>query len=112
MSSSEESKAGSVALVTGANRGIGLQFATQLKAAGWTVIAVVRKTSEALDKLSVHKVVTGVDVSNDESVAALTAQLDLEIDLLVNNAGVITWAGYASPVAAYLSRLCAHHAIA
>jgi NAD(P)-dependent dehydrogenase (short-subunit alcohol dehydrogenase family) len=75
-------------LVTGANRGIGLELCRQLKARGDGVIAVCRKTSKELDALAV-KVESGVDVSEPEAVARLSAHLQgLELDLLVNNAGI------------------------
>ena len=50
------------ALVTGANRGIGLALCRRLKEGGREVIAVCRKTSPALDALGV-RVEAGVDVT-------------------------------------------------
>lgn len=76
-------------LITGANRGIGLELARQLAEAGDEVIAVCRKSSEALDELGV-RVESGVDVSDDACVAALAARLgDTTIDVLINNAGIL-----------------------
>lgn len=43
-----------VSVVTGANRGIGLEFAQQLKALGASVVAVCRKGSPELDALGVR----------------------------------------------------------
>lgn len=73
-------------LVTGANRGIGLEIARTLANRGDHVIAVCRKSSPGLDALGVE-VVSGIDVADDESVSSLPARIDRDIDLLVNNAG-------------------------
>jgi len=77
------------ALITGANRGIGLELSRQLAARGDTVIAACRRSSDALDALGV-RVEAGVDVADDASVVALAARLeDTPLDLLINNAGVL-----------------------
>src|SRR5512140_1036309 len=76
-------------LVTGANRGIGLELCRQLKGRGDTVIAACRASSPELDKLGV-RVEAGVDVTRDDSVRALAQRLaGTKIDVLVNNAGVL-----------------------
>jgi NAD(P)-dependent dehydrogenase (short-subunit alcohol dehydrogenase family) len=76
-------------LVTGANRGIGLEMCRQLKARGDQPIAVCRQSSKELDGLGV-RVESGVDVTDDASVAALAKRLaGTAIDVLVNNAGVL-----------------------
>ncbi len=76
-------------LVTGANRGIGLEFCRQLTERGETAIAVCRKTSEALDSLGI-RVETGIDVTSDDSVADLASRLkDTPLDVLINNAGIL-----------------------
>jgi NAD(P)-dependent dehydrogenase (short-subunit alcohol dehydrogenase family) len=76
-------------LVTGANRGIGLELCQQLKARGDDVIAVCRARSAALDELGV-RIIDGVDVSRAQGVARLKDALDRQpIDLLVNNAGIL-----------------------
>jgi len=76
-------------LITGCNRGIGLQLASQLHERGDTVIGVCRTASEELSALGI-RMVTGIDVSEGESVAALTTALDGEsIDVLINNAGIL-----------------------
>jgi NAD(P)-dependent dehydrogenase (short-subunit alcohol dehydrogenase family) len=80
-------------LVTGANRGIGLEFARQLAARGDTVHAACRRSSPELDALGVD-VIEGVDVADDASVAALARRLEgTQLDLLVNNAGILERGG-------------------
>lgn len=76
-------------IITGANRGIGLELARQMHARGDHVIAAVRKTSAELSDLDIE-IHDGVDVTDDESVARLAAALEgRDIDLLVNNAGIL-----------------------
>ena len=76
-------------LVTGGNRGIGLQLCTQLHARGDEVIAVCRSSSQELSQLDV-RLIEGIDVSDGDNVAALANELDGEsIDILVNNAGIL-----------------------
>lgn len=78
------------ALITGANRGIGLALCRLLAARGDQVIAVCRSSSPELESLGV-RIETGLDVTSDDSVAALARRLgDTELDLLVNNAGIMT----------------------
>ncbi|TNE91613.1 MAG: SDR family oxidoreductase [Deltaproteobacteria bacterium] len=77
------------ALVTGANRGIGLELARQLKDRGVSVIAACRRSSPELDALGV-RVETDVDVTDADSVTRLAQRIDGPIDLLVNNAGILT----------------------
>ena len=77
-------------VISGANRGIGLELARQLKGRGDRVIAPCRKSSEALEKIGAE-VVEGVDVSDDVSVAKMAERLKSEkIDILINNAGILT----------------------
>ncbi len=76
-------------LVTGANRGIGLEFARQLTARGDDVVATCRSSSHELDALGVQ-VVDGIDVADDDSVARLAPALESPpLDLLINNAGIL-----------------------
>jgi len=78
------------ALITGANRGIGLELTRQLIRRGVEVLAACRSSSKELDA-SGAEVIAGVDVGNNESVASLAAAVrDRSIDLLVNNAGILT----------------------
>ncbi len=78
------------ALVTGANRGIGLELCKQLKDKDWTVIGACRETSDELLALGVQ-VETGLDVTSDQSVADLRRRLEgVRLDLLINNAGILS----------------------
>lgn len=84
------------ALVTGSNRGIGLEFCRQLAAMGMHVIATCRHSSPALNKLGVE-VVEHVEVSDPDSLAALTDKLKgRKIDWLINNAGIAGGIGLGS----------------
>ena len=77
------------ALVTGANRGIGLALCRRLKERGREVVAVCRTPSPALEALGV-RVEAGVDVTSDEAVAALARRLEgVELDELICNAGIL-----------------------
>jgi NAD(P)-dependent dehydrogenase (short-subunit alcohol dehydrogenase family) len=81
-------------LITGANSGIGLEFARQYAAKGWTVIATHRRSEvpETLAQLvrEFPQVrVETLDVTDVEQARALAARLaDVPIDVLINNAGV------------------------
>jgi NAD(P)-dependent dehydrogenase (short-subunit alcohol dehydrogenase family) len=75
-------------LVTGANRGIGLQLVTRLKALGHDVIAVCRNSSPELDALDV-RVEAGIDLSSDRASADLMQRVNTDLDWLIANAGVL-----------------------
>jgi len=76
-------------LITGCNRGIGLELCRQMLARGDDVIAVCRSASDQLRDVGAT-VIEGVDVSDGESVAKLASTLDGKaIDVLVNNAGIL-----------------------
>ncbi len=78
-----------VAVVTGANRGIGLEFVRQLKARGASVVAVCRTSSSELDALGV-RVESGVDVTQPAAWSKLAGRLAHDdIHLLIQNAGVL-----------------------
>ncbi len=77
-------------LITGANRGIGLELCRQLADRGDEVIAVCRMASKQLNDLDL-RVIEGVNVSDDESVRGLQEQTGLEgLDWLINNAGILS----------------------
>lgn len=76
-------------LITGANRGIGLEMARQLSERGDKVIATARKPDEASGLKALAVRVEQLDVTDTASVQALAARLEgVPIDLLINNAGV------------------------
>jgi NAD(P)-dependent dehydrogenase (short-subunit alcohol dehydrogenase family) len=78
-----------VALVTGANRGIGLELCRLLHERGDTVIAACRQASPDLVSLGV-RVEEAVDVADDQAVKDLARRLSgTKLDLLINNAGVL-----------------------
>jgi NAD(P)-dependent dehydrogenase (short-subunit alcohol dehydrogenase family) len=76
------------AIVTGANRGIGLELCRQLAHNGWDVIAACRSTNPELE--AVAEVWKGMDVSKEVVSARLRKQVgDRPIDLVINNAGIM-----------------------
>lgn len=82
-------------VVTGASRGIGLEFVRQYLARGDTVVAACREPARAAELASLCDAagprarVLACDVASDAGVAAFAAALgDVPVDLLVNNAGV------------------------
>ncbi len=76
-------------LVTGCNRGIGLQLCTQLSGRGDEVIGVCRSASSEVSALGI-RLIEGIDVSDGDDVSALAKALDGEpIDILINNAGIL-----------------------
>jgi NAD(P)-dependent dehydrogenase (short-subunit alcohol dehydrogenase family) len=82
-------------LITGANRGIGLEFARQYAADGWQVLACSRhpENSDALNQLAARYpdqiTVHALDVTDHMQIEQLAQALaSASIDLLINNAGV------------------------
>jgi NAD(P)-dependent dehydrogenase (short-subunit alcohol dehydrogenase family) len=76
-------------VITGANRGIGLELARQFAARGDRVVAAVRDPSRAESAKKIDGVeVLACDVSSDESVTTFAKSLTGPVDILVNNAGV------------------------
>ena len=76
-------------LITGTNKGIGLQLCAQLKARGDYVIAVCRNPSPELSELGV-RIIDGIDVSNAGSIDRLKSELACaQLDVLINNAGIL-----------------------
>ena len=72
-------------LITGANRGLGLEFARQYSAEGWDVIATARQSTPELDALGVR--VEPLDLSDANAVAAFPAKVEGPLDLFISNAG-------------------------
>ena len=78
-------------LITGANRGLGLEFAKQYAAEGWKVIATCRRPAraEALNALEGEIEVHPLDVTDFARIEELAKKLDgVPIDLLINSAGI------------------------
>jgi NAD(P)-dependent dehydrogenase (short-subunit alcohol dehydrogenase family) len=82
-------------LITGSNRGLGLEFARQYAARGWSVIATTRDPERAAELMAVAAEHPGVtieqlDVTDAASISALAGRYaDTPIDVLINNAGVL-----------------------
>ena len=83
------------ALITGTNRGIGLELVRQYAADGWQVYAGCRAPERATELLRLTQENAGritvlpLEVTNEQQIAALSRQLaNQPIDLLFNNAGV------------------------
>jgi NAD(P)-dependent dehydrogenase (short-subunit alcohol dehydrogenase family) len=76
-------------LITGANRGIGLEMTRQYLARGDEVIAACRRGSVGLRELGA-RLIEGLDVTSADSVGRLAEQIRGEnLDRLVNNAGIL-----------------------
>ncbi|WP_026073121.1 SDR family oxidoreductase [Nodosilinea nodulosa] len=99
---SDSAPPATVALVTGANRGIGLEITRQLAIAGMTVILGSRDRSKGeaaaapLGQAGLAVVPMALDVTDPDSIAELAQQLEQRfghLDILINNAGILydTW---------------------
>lgn len=76
-------------LITGCNRGIGLQLVRRYIDRGDDVIAACRKASKELETTGAE-IIEGVDVADGDAVAKLARTLgDRHIDILLNNAGIL-----------------------
>ena len=81
-------------LITGANRGIGLEFTRQYAERGWNVIATARKPEKADDLQAIaagnpRVVIEQLDVTDFDRVDELAEKYrDTPIDVLLNNAGI------------------------
>lgn len=81
----------SVALVTGANRGLGLAFTQALLAAGAGKVYAAARDPASVKQAGVVPV--RLDVTNPEEVAAIAAELN-DVTLVINNAGIIRGSGF------------------
>ena len=85
----------STLLITGANRGIGLEFAKQFHSKGWKVFGTSRSLSNAkklMDIISNENVLV-LDVSQQDQLKAVKDQLykrNIILNCLINNAGIMT----------------------
>ncbi len=82
-------------LITGSNRGIGLELARQYADLGWNVIATSRTPDDDIDLQTLASKhgnlrIEALDVSDHDQIEALAAKLtDTPIDVLMNNAGIL-----------------------
>lgn len=80
------------AVITGANRGLGLELARQYLDSGWTLYVIVRRSSDALQDLQskypLHIIMA--NLTDDDSLRSAVAAIDTDsIDLLINSAGTM-----------------------
>jgi NAD(P)-dependent dehydrogenase (short-subunit alcohol dehydrogenase family) len=80
-------------LITGANRGIGLELTRRYAEQDWRVLACCRAPDEAPElgataRVSEEVSVYALDVADPQAIAALAARVDAPIDVLLNNAGL------------------------
>ena len=76
-------------LVTGANRGIGLEYCHQLKKLGHYVIAACRSASPELISMQLN-IISNIDITTDASMKKLVESIGQQkIDVLINNAGIV-----------------------
>jgi NAD(P)-dependent dehydrogenase (short-subunit alcohol dehydrogenase family) len=83
----------SVALVTGANRGLGLAFTRALLAGGARKVYAAARDPASVKLTGVQPI--RLDVTNPDEIAAASRDLS-DVTLLVNNAGVLRGAGFLS----------------
>ncbi len=84
------------ALIIGASRGIGHQFATQLAGSGWKIIATARTEQSMQDLRALGAQPVKLDVASTESISGLAWQLDgLKLDLAIYVAGIFGPHGHA-----------------
>ncbi|TGK38634.1 SDR family oxidoreductase [Leptospira gomenensis] len=77
-------------LITGANRGIGLELTKSFLAKGDKVFALCRKSSPELNAAKPTRILEGVDVLDSNSIRKISANLlDTKLDILINNAGIL-----------------------
>jgi NAD(P)-dependent dehydrogenase (short-subunit alcohol dehydrogenase family) len=93
--------AGSIALITGANRGLGLAFARALKEMGATKVYAGARNPKAVTLDGV--VPLKLDVTSDEDVAA-AASAATDVNLLINNAGIARPGGFLADGAVEAAR--------
>ena len=78
-------------MITGANRGLGLEYARQYADEGWRVIATCRDPKNAMEltELEGEVEIHGLDIGDPGQISSLAKSLRQEaIDLLLNNAGI------------------------
>ncbi len=84
-----DTPSGATAVITGANRGIGLAFARRLKADGFRVIGTARQPDAADELRALGVRIEQLDVTDADSVRRLADAIgDMPVDVLINNAGI------------------------
>jgi NAD(P)-dependent dehydrogenase (short-subunit alcohol dehydrogenase family) len=91
----------SVALVTGANRGLGLAFVQELIAAGARKVYAAARDPKSITLAGATS--ASLDVTKQESVA-VAARAFTDVNLLINNAGICHWSGFLAPDAVETAR--------
>jgi NAD(P)-dependent dehydrogenase (short-subunit alcohol dehydrogenase family) len=76
-------------LITGANRGLGLEFARQYSADGWDVIATARDPDDADDLRQLNVRIEQLELNDLDAVTGFGARISNPLDLFIANAG--TW---------------------
>lgn len=76
-------------LVTGANRGLGLEFARQYSAGGWDVIGTARQPDEAAELKELGVRIEQLEMCDLDAVTSFGSRVGEHLDLLIANAG--TW---------------------
>lgn len=83
------SAAAGTVVITGANRGLGLEFARQFAAAGYDVIGTARRPDAADELRGLGVRIVRLDVADSKSVAQFAAEVgERPVDILINNAGI------------------------
>lgn len=83
--------------VTGANRGLGLEFCRQYAAEGWRVIAACRAPESAKNLMALGVELIRLDVTDSRHLSNLTNELAPHaVDVLINNAGVMGDPAYSA----------------
>ena len=94
------------AVITGANRGLGLELTRQYLNEGWNIYTISRSHSDALDNLAKNRALTCLqaNLTNDERLREAVAKIDSEsVDLLINNAGMMGNGSFAETGLGYQS---------
>jgi NAD(P)-dependent dehydrogenase (short-subunit alcohol dehydrogenase family) len=84
----------STVLITGANRGLGIEFVKQYAADGWNVLATAREPEKAQELKQIASRHRGVsthtmDIADDESIEKLVGELGgIAVDVMIHNSGI------------------------
>ena len=77
-------------LITGANRGIGLEYAKQYSHKGYAVYGTARNPDKATELKATGATIIKLDVTSDADIAAMAKTMQgKKLDILINNAGVL-----------------------